>query len=696
MRLPFVILILGQLLHGNAVTSVTEHPSDEKLYQMGVQLLEQGEVEKALNIWMGARNKLEKPDVRIGFRFIETVSARELEKYYRMADIMYHWALREEITSHNRSYFEMELERLAPILERGVQKKWKAYLEKNSELLGRSISEYWKNLDPTPLTNYNERLIEHWMRLAYIKEHFTRDAGNFAEADARAEVYLKYGAPDVNRSGVLAFKTAEIINLINQVRGVSPGVERKIETSARSLHSDYHYKIWIYHDIKTLSNEELVFLFGNRTGEEAPYRKFEGAADFVPAQAYSRARDYRSSGLSSGTAQFPFTVGTLMHIMYLNQLSAKANIFASRYADLASEYDKALTVIQGVSFGTSKLVVSGGRNESKKEQFEFKKRESAAPPEKSRDADLIPKIESGLMQRRFLDKDGQTYMYLFAKSSLDSTIVIDLIHNNKKDAESNAFQYNLNDTAGENKKDGKQPEYNTDNYTIKHGITVKNNNEEVAMREVVEAMAYNARTDSLKIFATSVFKLNYKPEKTSQVTFSAELHNNNPNTEPLVKTAFPSSLRGMENKKLPLIEPLNADRPELSDLLLGYNYLEDRDSELKFPFTLSYDNTIPRGESLVFYVEAYNLPGENGIYEGDLTYKIVSQKDNVIQKVFGKWNNEQTSITMKLKSDKPSYKNAVEVETASYKPGDYKLILSLELQDKAEEQVTREVEFTIE
>jgi len=688
MQLTPVVLIVSLVLNLNA-TAVTTDSTGEHLYQKGVQLLEQGEVEKALSLWMGARSRLEKPDVRIGFRFIETVAGRELEKYYRIADIMYHWGLQAKLNSRNRTFFKEELERLTPLAEQDVRKQWKNYREENTALLGRAIAEFWESLDPTPLTNYNERLIEHWRRLAHIKEHFTQTAQRFEEADARAEVYLKFGRPDANRSGVLTFDTAQINNLISQVRGLGLDVERRVETSARSVHSDYHYKIWIYNDIRTQAGEVLVFTFGNRTGDEAPYRKFNGAADFIPTRAYSR-KDFRRPVTLNNSGdrppEFPFTVGTLLHVMYLSQLSAKADIFAKRYEALRSEFDNAQTItVDGgvvIGQGASRLYGSGGRYESKKEKSEFKKRESAAPPEKSRDADLIPEIDSRLMQRRFLNEEGQTYTYLFTQSSLGSAIKVDLNHNNRANT-------------------NKDKAVGTGNYIVKHGVIVKNTDKEVIQREVVEALPFNRqRGTSLEVLATSVFKLNYKPVKMSQITFSAELHNNNSDTQPLVETPFPSSLRGLENKTLEPIEPLRANRTELSDVVLGYNLHEDRDldrdSELKFPFTLSYDNTIPRGKSLVFYLEAYNLPQKAEVFETDLTYKVVSRQDNLASKLFGKRDNEQTSITMKLKSDQPTYKNVVEVETDLYEAGEYKLILILNPNSDKEQQVKREVKFTIE
>jgi GWxTD domain-containing protein len=57
---------------------------------------------------------------------------------------------------------------------------------------------FWAGRDPAPITVANERLLEHYRRVAYAMEHY----GEFEHPwDARGEVYIRYGRPDhVSRS----------------------------------------------------------------------------------------------------------------------------------------------------------------------------------------------------------------------------------------------------------------------------------------------------------------------------------------------------------------------------------------------------------------------------------------------------------------------------------------------------------------
>ncbi len=54
--------------------------------------------------------------------------------------------------------------------------------------------KFWKSRDPSPTTEYNERLVEHYRRLNYSKQHFyIRQTKGY---DDRGRIYIKHGEPD--------------------------------------------------------------------------------------------------------------------------------------------------------------------------------------------------------------------------------------------------------------------------------------------------------------------------------------------------------------------------------------------------------------------------------------------------------------------------------------------------------------------
>lgn len=60
------------------------------------------------------------------------------------------------------------------------------------------ITRFWNRADPTPLTPENERLVEHYRRVAYARFHF---ADSTFPWDDRGNVYVRLGSPDhISRS----------------------------------------------------------------------------------------------------------------------------------------------------------------------------------------------------------------------------------------------------------------------------------------------------------------------------------------------------------------------------------------------------------------------------------------------------------------------------------------------------------------
>ncbi|MCY3680758.1 MAG: tetratricopeptide repeat protein [Gemmatimonadetes bacterium] len=54
------------------------------------------------------------------------------------------------------------------------------------------LQQFWKRRDPTPITDVNERRVEHFRRVAYAREHFGTAVFPW---DRRGEVYVRYGTP---------------------------------------------------------------------------------------------------------------------------------------------------------------------------------------------------------------------------------------------------------------------------------------------------------------------------------------------------------------------------------------------------------------------------------------------------------------------------------------------------------------------
>ena len=73
------------------------------------------------------------------------------------------------------------------------------YRDADTEKRAELIDRFWRRLDPSPLTKANERLIEHYRRVAYARQYYGQ--GQFPWDD-RGEVYVRFGKPDhTSKSG---------------------------------------------------------------------------------------------------------------------------------------------------------------------------------------------------------------------------------------------------------------------------------------------------------------------------------------------------------------------------------------------------------------------------------------------------------------------------------------------------------------
>jgi len=666
----------------------------------GISLIEQGQPEKALNYWLSVRPELQTPHPKIGFEFIKTVAAIEDEKYHNVASIMYKWGISAPITENNKRYFEEELERLRPLMEHKDFKPLSKALKNNDDNLDDLIKSFWNEIDPTPLTNANERLIEHWKRVEYVLNNYIPEGKEkrFENVDDRAGVYLKYGPPDRDKDGFLRYDSGQIAYYIRSRQTTSnsrlqEGLDNNMETQTRRLHNDAAYKVWIYEGINK-NKDELIYLFGQGANPNS-YDKKRSITDFIPRSAFggnnrnstdinilsagsntsgnssnsnsSGVSDATNNGLndlvqafnnsSSGgtqTLSHPATPAMLLMMMYSEQLSAQAPFYGKMYDDMIVDY-----------LDTNTRVSSSLDYEYRNyEKHYIKSLESLSPPEVSNDISKIPSINNQLLVRRFLNNQKDTYAYIFANSELTGALNLDLRHN-------------------------KNIQITPDDYVIKHGLAgYKTKENSSIFREVIEAILYKGDNEQ-KFYANSTFRVNYNLLPDGDIVFSSELHNESDESKPLSKTTFSPSLRGLGNSSIDLPEPLVQSGLELSDIVVGYDYKEAKSE--KFPFKISFGEPMPPGKNIVFYFEAYGLTKtSDGLYSGKLNYEINKKKGF---KLF-RSNKNDISINLNLKSDTPRYSNAIEVQTEELDAGDYTLTLILE--DQNGNEVEREVKFTLE
>ncbi|MDP6778430.1 MAG: GWxTD domain-containing protein, partial [Candidatus Latescibacteria bacterium] len=67
---------------------------------------------------------------------------------------------------------------------------------KNEEQRMVFLRTFWRQLDPTPETPTNERLVEHMRRMRYTENNFSGMHGQEGSNTDKGRVYIQYGPPD--------------------------------------------------------------------------------------------------------------------------------------------------------------------------------------------------------------------------------------------------------------------------------------------------------------------------------------------------------------------------------------------------------------------------------------------------------------------------------------------------------------------
>ena len=345
--------------------------SDSDIYERGVELKISGDWEQALKIWWEGRNDLERDgltDPIIGIAFIELATENYAGNYYGTACEMYFWGLSESNGGEHRFVIQEEFELIAPLLGEKEEKVWRASLERNDSIAKR-IKKFWLERDPTPATPANERLLEHWERIAFARETFNKNSSTPYGTDDRGLIHVKYGEPDFKKISSFGRSGIELVRWIE-----SPAARSDI----RDVDRNPDYELWIYYGIG--ANESTFFLFGREAGIGS-FGLRNGVEEFISEYAY--LRDARN----------------ILQIMYYSELAGLDPFFEDRYYKLEEIWYRTETSsnypvkrILNLFFHTNKAIDRTTPSHK------------YAAPEKSSYHDAISPIQITAQSLRFLDE----------------------------------------------------------------------------------------------------------------------------------------------------------------------------------------------------------------------------------------------------------------------------------------------------
>ncbi|MCP3683826.1 MAG: GWxTD domain-containing protein [bacterium] len=274
----------------------------DSIYQRGMKYKNSGNYKLAANIWLHGRNEMildGETDFRVGIALIETVTEHELTLLYEHGSRIYLESLTGENFLKHPDAFRLEVERIRPLLMAHNRKreynKWLSLIDNNDPAIAARIRSYWIDKDPTPATEDNERLIEHWERIAYCRKNFTKNDNTVYGTDDRALIYMKYGEPDLKREGIMP-------GLPGSHKPRRPLAVGRTPRVTANIKKDYifdwrpEYQIWIYDRINENPDDHLVYVFGPKNSkgpfglrngveellDDAAFREIENSTYIVP------------------------------------------------------------------------------------------------------------------------------------------------------------------------------------------------------------------------------------------------------------------------------------------------------------------------------------------------------------------------------------------------------------------------------
>jgi len=638
----------------------------------GLEAKKQGKYLQALQIWEDAieNNGSTGFDPRLGFNYIELVSGQRIDSLYEQATVFYLRALDANTDRFNTPVLE-ELERIRPLLSSKKYKNWKSKLRQDNPQVIGEIKKFWKQLDPTPVSRENERLIEHWQRIVYSKENFDLSSNTIYNTDDRGIIYVKYGSPDFQRNGVVRYNSFQVDawareisdldafrnNLENrrtsglnaQAGGNQEIVNaRNLSTNARILFTHPTYDVWVYKNIHQNKNEKLIFLFGNH-GETGEFRLLNSLDEFIPKRAF------RATEGTSGTSVTP---GLLLQLMLYDQFSYIDDYFAESFTRLENSV---FTLSQ-----PSPLVHEINRIDNK---FRMQRVQNIVDDEVSSYKSDLPEIPINSKQYRFLNEKGENVLGTLIYSD-PAKIVLSEILNSKIDNKPKSH----------------------DDFAVLHLMQLDKANQTPQLF-VAKGTELVLDSDMSGPGSSSFLYLPHLAENASQ-QFSSMLVDETKTDKDITRlTIFDEAVVGYGNTELHQPELLSTEstKLEVSDIIIGEN--SNSGEQSFFDIVVRPDNILQTGKNMALYFEVYHLQlGDDHRGKFSLNYSI----SNVKKRLFGKDKiDRELSLTLNFQTSGKTFREVLEIETRDLEKGRY--ILDMTITDMLSgQEKQRDIQFHIE
>ncbi|HEX9653080.1 MAG TPA: GWxTD domain-containing protein [bacterium] len=598
------------------LTFEISNTSATDLYQRGIAQRDSGNWQAALDTWWTAMDTTRtqiKPDPRIGCAFIELTTQKQATDYYDKANDMYFWGISCDVSSF-KDELRDEIDRISPLLREEIYEVWPKLLKDADPALTKNLRGFWVSKDPIPSTTINERLIEHWERIAHVREKYKNENTTVYGCDDRGLVFVKFGAPDQSYRSNFGSDQLEIMRWIDDFM---------LRQEVQRFNNNPDFEIWIYKTLK--KNESTIFIFGKKDGF-AKYGLRSGVEELIPERAFRRSSTQTLQGILPGA---------MLQLMYYSQLVLVDPFYLERYRELEALWANARAGGKlSPDYEVVKSLVSHFQNVDKATvEFEY------MPTDRTDALEGLEPLDMKYYSFRYLDRLRHSRLCLMAVSTTQSY-------------EDIAFTSFF-------------AEEKSSKFKYRHILLSYDENWNIKERLV----DYSA----LKNFNTSLFNIT-QGQLPGHYTLVSEKVLLDVRKSDLELADIPDTAKviGLGTAFLGEISPLSPDSTqfEMSDLLIGVETTNSVEKELNYPFPVIPRRTFKRLPTLSVYLEIYfliNQPTLNLLCEIK-RFKAKGKSDKL---------EETTAKMFTFDTTDRSMKRTLEIDIKKLIPGDYELLLKV-------------------
>ncbi|MDX1587291.1 MAG: GWxTD domain-containing protein, partial [Balneolaceae bacterium] len=522
-----------------------------------------------------------------------------------------------------------EAKKTLPLVPVEQKSSWEEKIEKQDASLTSDLLYFWNIRDPVRSTSINERLSEHWQRIAYARKTFNKNDHGLYGSDDRGTIYVQYGEPSYKRSGLLSPSNTQIRSKLYDLSffkgGIDPRELYNLNMSIRQQYMPKYFEVWVYRNIE--KKQPLLFIFGE-SANKGTFGLRKSLEEFIPNGSFSMGI---SSSWRYDTGPRGLTAGPFLQMALYDQLATVDLYFGKQ---LASYEDNWMKYMRGhLNFSAFKMI-----SRSPEAEMALKRLQDRSPESHSTMKERLNLITQHYKSYRFLDESHVPYNKIILFS----------------DPHKNLLPY-----------DAVMSQHQKPVYKLTASAELVDNRGNATLADKKEIFMRGDRSDAIGTLLNIPGPNLASAGSSPAIVIGSEV-SRIPQVKKEQNTAdryILASVTSRVTQGRPL--QIYGKKMEVSDIIWGYRSKDKSNQIEELSFTVPKDDRIPRGENLAVYFETYH---ESDVADSLLSYQV---EYSIQRKKRRKLKDTDIKLTLNLLSTHTISSENIEIETEDLEPGSY-------------------------